>query len=124
MANLKYITFNTIKHESNTVLANEISMEMETALKSNQDINSIQRPYQILLDFDLSDKTDLTNQLISYVLSIDFQSLHKKMQSFVIDWIKENCFKVDPSGNGSDEIFQMRQSVRMMLYTFRENLKI
>ena len=118
MANLKYITFNTIKHESNTVLANEISVEMETVLKSNQDINLIQKPYQILLDFDLKDKTDLTNQLISYILSIDFQSLHKKMQDFVIDWIKANCFKVDPSGNGSNEIFQMRQSVRMMLYTF------
>ena len=79
----------------------------------------VQKPYQISLDFDLYDKTDLTSQLISYVLSVDFLSLHEKMQEFVTDWIKSNCFKVDSKGDESKDVYQMRQSVRMMLYTFK-----
>ena len=108
------------KHESNTVLANQVSMEMETVLKSCQKQKTIQRPYQILLDFDLSDKTDKTNQLISYVLSINFKFLHRKMQDFVTDWIKSNCFKVDSKEDESNQVYQMRQSVRMLLYTLTE----
>ena len=75
----------------------------------------IEKPYEITLNFDLSGNNDLTNQLISYVLSVNFESLPEKMREFVISWIKDSFLKIDPKGN--NQLYQMRQSVRMLLYT-------
>ena len=38
----------------------------------------------------------------------------------MITYLRNNFYKVQSEKNGSDDVYQMRQSVRMMLYTLKE----
>jgi hypothetical protein len=102
-------------YQSVTVLADQVAnQEMKgVVLKLYETVKIIEKPYDITLNFDLSDNNDLTNQLISYVLSVNFESLPDQMREFVISWIKDNCLKID----SNNLLYQMRQSVRMLLYS-------
>ena len=108
---------NNRHYQSGPVLADQVAnQEMrEMVLKSYETVKIIEKPYDISLNFDLSGNNDLTNQLISYVLSVNFESLSLKMREFVISWIKDNCLKID--SKRKNQLYQMRQSVRMLLYT-------
>ena len=102
-------------YQSVTVLADQVAnQEMKgVVLKLYETVKIIEKPYDITLNFDLSGNNDLTNQLISYVLSVNFESLPDQMREFVISWIKDNCLKID----SNNLLYQMRQSVRMLLYS-------
>ena len=111
---------NNRHYQSGPVLADQVAnQEMrEVVLKSYETIKIIEKPYDISLNFDLSGNNDLTNQLISYVLSVNFESLSLKMREFVISWIKDNFLKID--SKRKNQLYQMRQSVRMLLYTLNK----
>ena len=71
-------------------------------------------PYNISLDIKIDDtfvKKSLSNQLLSYIISVDFDSLANELQDQIRSWIKTN-FKA-----AKDGIYTMQQSVIALTYS-------
>lgn len=103
----KYLKFEQPRHyDSVTILGQQLIEELEFEFKS-------QIPYKVSLPLNMSQaqiEESVTNQLLSYVLSVNFNTLNSQLQDFVINWVKNNCQK------DQDEVYIMHQSVSLIQY--------
>ena len=78
--------------------------------------------YNVTLNLDLAELTgpasSVTSHLLSYILSVDFETLNPQVKDFVMKWVRDNCEKIGLQGQ--NEVFQMRQSVALLMYNNNE----
>lgn len=103
-------------YQSVTLFTDQLVSEINQVIKDCDAITAKQQHhYNVTLDLDLAStamlqSNSITQQLISYILSVRFADLPKELQNFALDWIKDNCQHVQ------DEIFQVQQAVSMLVY--------
>ena len=70
--------------------------------------------YNITIDLDLSDmiQGSKTSDLLSYIISVDFETFPESLKAFVVNWIKDHASLVK-----EPQIFQLTQTVTSLLYT-------
>ena len=72
--------------------------------------------YNIAITLDLSDLTkgSEASELLSYIISVDFDTFPDILKNFVVDWIKHHGLLVK-----EPKTFQLTQSISSFLYTKR-----
>ena len=70
--------------------------------------------YNITIDLDLSDLShqSQTSELLSYIISVDFDTFPDSLKAFVVDWIKNHGSLIK-----EPQTFQLTQTVTSLLYT-------
>jgi hypothetical protein len=96
--------------KSEIIYGSEVKTEIETIFEPNVvEMNQ----YQLSLDLNLSqidDKTSTTNAILSYILSVDFFSLHSEVKKTVVNWIGQHCHH-----HKNEEIYQLRQAASALI---------
>ena len=74
--------------------------------------------YNITIELDMSDLTpnSKTSQLLSYIISVNFDTFPPKMKDFVKEWVREHGLPV------TKDTYQLTQSVTSLMYSKDLNL--
>jgi len=107
--------------QSTPLLGSEFALqEMPPILSSLEEEGTViaqdPRNYTISIDIHLSDlgqKGSITGLILSYIMSVDYDSLTGKVKTFVTNWILEHCLRVN------EDTYRIRQSVVALMYSSR-----
>lgn len=99
------------------------SVTLHGSRVANEEINSIAeefglkvhepQKYNITIDLDMADlsPSSTTSQLLSYIISVDFDTFPPKLKDIVVHWIRKHGLLL------KDESYQLTQTVTSLMYS-------
>ena len=100
------------------------SVTLHGSQLANEEINSIAKEefglkvhepekYNITIDLDMADlsPSSTTSQLLSYIISVDFDTFPPQLKDIVDHWVREHGLLL------KDESYQLTQTVTSLMYS-------
>ena len=101
-------------HQSVTLYGSQVSTHELNPVAEEMNLRIYEpHQYNITVDLDMSDLTpnSKTSQLLSYIISVNFDTFPSKMKDFVIDWVRGHGLLL------TKDTYQLTQTVTSLMYS-------